>query len=1080
MPTLLNKQIPQDPSGLFGERDYEAETERFREEYDSIYARDLDPRDYLPPSNDLNTVRDLTNIVLGDEMASVGASLDRDGLHWELEKAKNFWAEHPVRATLATLTTAIPMASAAMKQFRAAKVVGITDDMVLAQGMVDDTVDIARMGEKEREVLRKQHYTLTQNADLEERIALDQASVKDIATYKMHKWFGNSYMEHSDPRLWTKTRREWMETNNRLLGDNGIITDFLKKMPEDEEIGTSIARYLDNPRLLSEIPKKSRAWAVRLGDELRDTQSTMVREGLIANEEAAQVGDTWFSMLREGTKKDFGPTTTILERTNTGKVRVMAVPRTASPNLLKRSMPKEELTEFMRKQQASEWLSKGRTDDALALLQGDAYTDVRRLIDQGDKGTAIKILGEQGKVDFTPKSLTFNSLFAQKQLLNTYRYVRDIALDPSITITSDQLMRMGPAARRNWQNLDKLDGADRLRRMASIGKGEPVNALGHVPKRVYSEMQELVGMDRSNWKSGVGDLTQALVAMYKTAKTAFNAPTHVQNVIGNNFFLLNAGVNPLSPEFLKLQGLSLKAINSMQRAARKGVGSAESLSDVSKLKLDSLAGGKKIDVVEELQSPELKDILELSSLMTAEGIGVLQNIIKNARTGSPVKALVSGYNKVLKGGRLDRLADLYMAEDGMAKMAYFLHLRQRGLSRAASLNEVGRRLPMYNSVGEVPGMLRSSVLPWITFPIEASRIMKNNLVDHPLKTAMILQIPEMMQVAAYGAGRAGWGEAMSAQEIEERKTQLPAWAHRPASFMTPWRDKNGDFRAAMLDWLPYSSAMPSTIHKDAPAIKKLPFGLDEPIPILGAAYMALTGKDAWGREIPSASLPGKITSMMLNLTGMIAPPLMQKYFFNPTDPKFGYSVLQDTGNAINPYTMKEGDPVLDLFMNRVIGFKSYASSPEQQLANESFKLRDLRSLRGRYTREWAALLKSGDTDTAARRLRDIHATFVQESGDPALAQQKFSAWLTRHWRDVGKHPQLRGISKEELESRMSGITQAAGQQRTRTQRELYEAYAKELGRRGRTSGGGRNNPLFGAGGFGGGGGTPSFGGGFGR
>ena len=39
------------------------------------------------------------------------------------------------------------------------------------------------------------------------------------------------------------------------------------------------------------------------------------------------------------------------------------------------------------------------------------------------------------------------------------------------------------------------------------------------------------------------------------------------------------------------------------------------------------------------------------------------------------------------------------------------------------------------------------------------------------------------------------------------------------------------------------------------------------------------------------------------------------------------------GKAVNPYTNKEGDPMLDLFMNRVVGLKSYASSPEQQLAN---------------------------------------------------------------------------------------------------------------------------------------------------
>jgi hypothetical protein len=301
---------------------------------------------------------------------------------------------------------------------------------------------------------------------------------------------------------------------------------------------------------------------------------------------------------------------------------------------------------------------------------------------------------------------------------------------------------------------------------------------------------------------------------------------------------------------------------------------------------------------------------------------------------------------------------------------------------------------------------------------------------------------------------------MNAEEIEQRKQMLPTWAHRPASFMTPWTDKNGDFRAMMMDWLPYAAAMPPTVHKDAPLMKKLPFGMDEPVPILGALYYALTGKDAWGREMPTKGPMGKAANMVVNTMGLIMPPLAQKYMFNPRDPQLGYSLYQDLGKAVNPYTNKEGDPVLDLFMNRMIGFKTYAASPEQQIANETFAKKDVTALRGRYTREWSALLKSNDLQGAAEKLRDVHATFVQEWGDPKLAQEKFSAWLGRHWKDIANHPQLRGMSKEQLEMKVQD-TLAAGEVRTRAQRELLGAYSAELGRRGRRSNGGRSNPLFG-------------------
>jgi len=1077
---LLEKKFPEEASGLFPEEDYEAENEAFREEYDRLYARDLDPRDIMPPTSDqyMNTATDVTNLIFGDEMASVGVELDKEGFHWDLETAKNFWVEHPIRASLASLTTFVPAAKVLTKGIRTSKMAGITDDILARSefGLVDDIDDLAKMDDVEKDILRQQVWTLTQRRDLEKKVEMGTAGVKDRAVHKLHQWFGNSYLEQTDMKLLPAARMEWQRSINELLDKNGVVTDFLKTMPNDEKVGIKIAKYLDNPDKLADIPKKYQSWAIRLADELRDTQSTMVTEGLIAQDEASKIGDVWFSMVREGTKRDVGNVTTLVERTAAGKARVLTVPRTTSPNLLNRKMGKAEVGTHLQKQHAAELLADGKSDEALELLKGEGFEDARSLITEGNKKAAIKLLTSQGKVDFKPASLTFNSVYAQKQLLTTFRTLRDIALNPDITKTSEQIMALGPAAQKNWMKLDQLDGADRLLRMAEIRGGQSLDELGYVPKRLFAEMKELMGMDKTNWKSGVGDFVQATVAMYKTAKTAFNAPTHLQNTVGNDFFLFNAGVNPYTKDFLGLKMVSLKAINSMQRATRKGIGSETAFKSIQGEKLPSLIGKGPVDVVEELRSNELRDLLELTSMLQSEGIGVLQNIVKNAQHG-PVKAMVDGYNKVLKAGKLEHAADLYMAEDGMAKMAYFLHLRQRGLSRVSALNEVGRRLPMYNTVGEVPAMMRSAVLPWITFPVEATRILKNNLEDHPLKTMMLLQMPELLQVGAYGAGRQGLLGAtqMNAEEIEQKKRQLPTWAHRPASFMTPWKDKNGDFRAMMMDWLPYASAMPPTISEEAPLMKKLPFGADEPVPILGAIYYALTGKDAWGREMPTKGPMGTAANVIINTIGMISPPIFQKYAFNPTQPQMGYSFMQDIGKAVNPYTNKEGDPVLDLFMNRIVGFKTFASSPEQQIANEQFSKRDLQALRGRYTREWSALLKSDDLGSASEKMRDIHATFVQQWGDPGLAQQKFSQWLSRHWKDLKKHPQLRGMSKEELTLKIRD-TQAAGDIRTRASRELLATYQRELGMRGRRSEGGRKNPLIPGmkmPGMGGGGGMPT-------
>lgn len=1070
---LLEKRVPPVGAvgeGLFPTEDYEAETETFREEYDRIYGATLDRRDLLPPTSDnyINTAVDIGNLLLGDEMATVGVTLDREGFHHSLEIAKDFWSEHPIRASLASLTTFVPMTKVLGRFKQVEKLADVADNDLLKLEMVDDVSDLARMGEKEKDILRQQFLTYKQHSDLVTKIDNGTASLKDRAFYKMYKMFGNSYLEHTDPKLISSTRMQWQESVNRLLSENGTVSDFLKTMPQDEEVGIQIAKYLNDPSLIGQVPKKYQGWAIRLRDELNTTQQTMITEGLISQGEAARVGDIWFSLVREGTQRDFGNVTTILERTPSGRARALTIPKTTSPNLLNRQMSRGEIAPFLIKQEAADYLSKGRIEDAIALLKGsgDEFSDATRLIEEGNKAAAMRLLKSSGTVDFTPKSLTWNTLFNQKQLLENYRILRDIALNPDITKSREYVAQLGPKAQKDWLPLGSIDGADRLQRMVEIQKGESIAELGYVPKKLFNEMKEIVGQgESSNWKSGAGDFVQAIVAMYKTSKTAFNVPTHLQNFLGNNFFLLNAGVNPFSKDFMKLQGVSLGAIRSMQKASRKGIGESEAIKGLFKdeklpIKLKSLIGGNEIDVAAEFASPELKDLLELTSLLQTEGIGVLQNIVKNAEH-SPVKTMINGYNKVLKGTKAEVAADYYIAEDGMAKAAYFLNLRQKGLSRSAALNEVGRRLPMYNTVGQLPALARSSVLPWITFPVEAARILKNNFTDHPLKTMMLIQSPELMQVGGYAAGRTNFLGAtqMNAEEIQQRKDMLPNWANRPASFMTPWTDKNGDFRAAMLDWIPYSSIMPPTVAEEAPLLKQLPFGADEPLPIYGALYYSLTGKDAWGREVPTDSTIGKLGNIMLQTIGLIMPPLAQKYLFNPREPKFGYNLLKDTGKAVDPYTNKEGDPVLDLFMKNVVGVKTYAASPEQQLANEQFTKRDLQALRARYSREWSALLKSDDLQGAAERMRDVHSTFVTEWGDPKMAQEKFSNWLSRHWKDLSKHPQLRGMSKEELEYRILQLRRA-GDIRTRAQRELLETYRKELGARGRTSQGGSVNPLF--------------------
>lgn len=1045
---------PFDTSILRGEEpDFDEVAFDLQEQYDAIRGAEVDPIDVMPPDNNSTGV-DVANLLFGDEMASVGIELDQQGFKWSVDTAKDFWSEHPIRAGLAVATTLLPMAASARQAWKGGKALGYTDDIVRQSGLVDEAFDLAELGAAERRMVEAQIDTLGRYRERMDKIDMlgDAAPVKDRAWAGINKAFSNTYLERMDPLNAPSVAADWRKRTGQLLAENGNFAYHLKDVPPDE-VGTQIAAYLANPARLSEIPKQHQAWAVRMADDLKATQAQMIEEGVIAADEAANVGDVWFSTVRQGKQRDMGALTTLLDRGPNGEARLLSVPKTSSPNLLNRKANQQEVRGLIDKQLSTELLAAGKNEEALALLKGEGYETARTLIQNGENKKAIKLLTTGGKIDFSPQSLTFNSVFQQKMLLENFRMTRDLALNPDIVKGADFYSALSPGARRNWVNLDTLDGSDRIRRMVAKAKGvESVDSLGYVPKGLYKEIQDING---ESFKTGTQGALKLLTALHKTMKTAFNIPTHASNVLGNSVFLVNAGVNPFSKDFLGLRKTAWKGIRSMQKARRSG----KQLSDVKNIGMVKGPNGRSIDLAEELASSELSEIVEMSSLTTAEGLGVLEKL---ADSDDLVGTVAKYINKGISKSKLNVPADWYLAEDAMDKAAYFLHLRQRGLSRAGAAIEVGRRMPMYNTVGALPNAARSWALPWITFPSEAARILKNNMLDHPLKTGLLLQMPELAQVGVYGAAR-GMGQGMSAETIQQRKDQLATWAQRPSTVMTPLRDRNGDFRAMIMDFLPYTSVMPPTVSKEASAFQKLPFGADDPMPLLNGLYMAMSGKDSFGRDVPTdPDQPmQKVGVMAMSLASFIAPPMASKYMFNPTEIKSGYRFLQDMGKNVNPYTEKPGDLIFDGIVNNLSPMRAYPSSPEQQLSNQSFSDGRRSAYRSKLSREWGALLKSGDTEGAAGRLRGIMNTFSAEyPADAGAANREMAKWLKSHSRQLKNHPQLRRFSKQELEYKIAEVEAAASTKRTNAQQQMIETMRQELSRRGRSSGGGSRNPFF--------------------
>ena len=1047
--------------------DYGEMAQDLVESYQSFEAQPLSESDILPPKDPVDPVADVANLLFGDEMAAVGASYDKKGLKFELETFTDAWTEHPLISAVATATSLIPVLGAAKKLRRAKGLSNINDDLIKQAGWVDEGVDLAQMSDYDKDIARINIHHLAEYKDTSARRAILQdpelrtnASPKEQAKYWIDKAFTNTYLEHVDPINSYNIRAEWAKGTSAILAENGHLTRHLKNLPPDDPIlGSQIVRMLQDPNAINDIPEKYREAALLFAEDKRNLDLITRAEGFISKEEAEHIGDVWVSTTREGTQTDLGKFTTILDRTSSGETRVLKVPKTTSPNLLQRKATKEEVKLLVDKQYAAELLSAGEKDKALSILEGSDFKDAKKLINEGDFGNAINLLTTEGKIDFTPKSLTYNTLFQQKLLFENFRMIRDIALNPSLTKPGLEIAKLSARDKKNWMKLDALPGSDRLRRMVAVSKQidpSEVKELGWIPKSTFKELKEITGGEATE---AVGGWMSFLSAIHKTSKTAWNIPTQFANAIGNWALLTNAGVNPFSKDFIDLQIKSASGVWQLQSAVRKG----EDITKIKDLgKLDSLAvKGKKIDIAEELNSKELQDLIEKESMVSSEGLGVLKRIAESSNDEF-LKIVAKKINTGITKTKTYIPSDVYQTSDAMTKMAYYLQLRQKGFSRQLASMEVARRLPMYASVGGIPKTARGWLQPWVTFPAEMARIIKNNAVDHPLKTAMMLQVPEIAQIGMYGTGIAT-GQTLSSEGIAARKQQLPIWAQKPSTVLTPFLDRNKDFRAMTMDWLPYTALMPPSIAQDAPFMKKLPFGADEPMPILNGLYMAMTGKDSWGRDIPTdPNNPSqKVRIMTTSLMGFLAPPFMEKYLFNVTEPDFGYRFFQDMGKNVNPYTEKPGDAVLDLFLNNLTPIKNYAASPEQQIANEGFWKQQVTNYRSKLSKEWEAMLKSGDTEAAAGRMAKIHETFVTEwRGDPAMAQRKMNEWLKNHVRTLRQHPQLRDFSKEEILWKIQNDTESVANSRSMAYDQVINSLRRELAGRGRNSQGGRKNPFL--------------------
>ncbi len=1055
-----------------GSQDVQRQSRDISEYYQSLEAQGYDRTDLLPPIRaKRDPLTDITNIFFGEEMAAVGVSLDHNGFDWDLETAKEAWTEHPIRTGIAVGLTLAPGLSAVSKMHRITKLRGMSDNIIKEAGLLDDSIDIGFLPAKNKDMLKQQAWNIQRKRELASKMEQGIATRAEKWRHWFDQKWGNSFVDIADPDKPLGVRLQMIDKMNKAIQKTGVHT-HLKDLPPDES-GLAIARYVAGDQsVLKKMSPGEKAWAMAYAGEAKQVQQGMLEEAFITAATMRKVGEAYVPLLRRGTPFfDEGDKLTLLEKGRGDTVKAVTIPRTSDPRLLERTTGRAEAQQLLKNSEAVTYLEAERWQDAVRVLKGNEYKDIRGQIYGGDIKGAIEKLSENGIVDMTPSDLTIKGLMGSKLLFERFRYLRDMAMNPSFAKTGDEVFSMSKEVQKNFKNIEDMPNSGIIKRMVAKKQGISVDdvELGFVHESIFDELAGPQG--QAGMVSGVVDLLDYITALHKVSKTAFNIPTHGQNMAGNYMFMMQAGFNPFSPENHDLlYKTALPAILKYQKARKTEAGLSNLAPDAFGV-LESKVGGSAIEVLDELNDPIVDEIIEKSSLVGTEGIAVFDRIAKRAKgSQSFLKGLVDFTNKSMGVTRADKMADMYMAEDAYAKFGYFLNLRQNGMSRTAAALEVSRRLPMYHTVGEGVSALRRFTLPWLSFPSEALRITKNNLMDYPLRTAMHLHAMEGLQSVMYPFLKDSY------QGIRDTQEGLPLWAQKPAStVVTPFRDKNDDIRAAVLDFFPHAAFLPQNVGKESPFMTKLPFGADQPFSIFGGLMKALTGVGSFGEQVPTdPNEPSEVLgTVIMNSVGFVTPPWLGKYLLNSTAPTPTYRAAQDFGTAVNPSTGKEGSAMYDFFVNNFSPIKMRAASGEQAIANQSLTDRALKNFRGRLARNWQAYTKSGDWESAAETFIEVMETYNQEWGDPVLANRKSMEWLENHIDTLSRHPKLRGLSKERIIAEMRKIGERSGTVRSRAMAERAAALRRELIVQGGTSSrGGSSSPFKLLGGVGGAGARP--------
>ncbi len=786
--------------------------------------------DLVQPEDEMGWGMKTMDFLFGAEAAIIGIAHDADSWSWNMENMKQQWSEAPLWSNLlssASLigTIVVPAGLAVKGSMKAGMLAGKAGRAAFETaevakwgqlGLIDDAIKkTVKYSDMDSKMLKRMRILAASKEkklnrlgrrDMANAVAAGEdvnMSMLDKAKYQFERRFANTYNDvvNDVSGLTTSPKAKFAAALDSALGE-GTVGKLMASMPSDEKQFIPISAYMMS-KLSPDVARKagghigkltneSKAWADFLMEASVKKQKARLDDGFIDQKTFDSIGEFHMAGVDKGTSGIEGARSVLIPvrgkpTTKTIGLIEEQVPRTGLGKLLsgggaKTVIKAEEELSFVPVSVSARPKMSGPTMMHRASTHEELY---ERMV--------------AGRVISDPADVLAKGYITDELLHTNFKVVRDIAIDPRLATDAATVERFGAAKMKGlgFVNLEAegilgSNGANALRRMIAKKTGDAETKLPWVRKEIFDDIFGVGGMMEQTTHTAANMLDVA-VTVYKTAKTAGNIPTHLQNITGNLSFLAQAGFNPIDPKNIALMsGLhksftKLADISAISRDAEKiGKGAREAFDAAGALKSINFGKikhkGVTLNLNDELTDPIIKELIEDSAFHSAEGAGNLGNIAQGLATHQhATKAAIELVNKGRKlaqgGDRVkwwEGMTRAYLEEDMLPKMAYYLDLRADGFSKVAAATEVARRLPMYNTVGTTIKAGRKHWLPWATFPAEAMRITKNNVQDYPLRMMPWLRAPQIMQTMASGMGIA----PDTREGVEEAEKMLPWWAQK--------------------------------------------------------------------------------------------------------------------------------------------------------------------------------------------------------------------------------------------------------------------------------------------------------------